>query len=188
MTRRLASNRSARWAFMERFDVPDYDHPERNYLTRIRLIQTPWFGIYLHRFDGPDPRPTLHDHPWGFRSLVLIGGYVEALEYADVDLTKARDGDSWRLPVNADPTWPAGTFRYHGMWATHVRGDVNRKRATDTHTIVHLLRVPTWTLMLVGRRRREWGYVDVDGEWTRFDLHPHAAEFDAAMAARARRR
>ena len=75
---KLASNRSARWAFMEKFEVPDYDRPERNYLTRWRLIQTPWFGIYLHRFDGPDPRETLHDHPWPFVSVVLSFGSLKS--------------------------------------------------------------------------------------------------------------
>lgn len=80
---KLASNRSPNWAFMQRFEIPNYDS-EGNYLTRWRVVQTPWFGIYVHRFDGPDPRPTLHDHPWNFQSLVLVGGYVEATEYSDV--------------------------------------------------------------------------------------------------------
>jgi len=66
-----------KWAFWERFDAPDYDDPSKTYLSRLRIISTPWFGIYLHRFYGPDPRWTLHDHPWPFVSFVLRGGYVE---------------------------------------------------------------------------------------------------------------
>jgi hypothetical protein len=160
---------------MERFEVPDYDHPERNYLTRWRLIQTPWFGIYLHRFDGPDPRPTLHDHPWSFRSLVLKGGYIEATEY----------GLLRSLPANVSWTRiPRESLVAHGAWTTLERGAWNVKDAADAHTIVSLLRVPTWTLMLVGPRVREWGYRDPDGRWTVFDQHPHAREFSAAMAAR----
>ncbi len=151
-TRKLANNRSPRWAFMERFEIPDLDVPERNYLTRWRLVQTPWFGIYLHRMDGPDSRPTLHDHPWPFVSFVLRGGYDEVQKY----------------------TLPTG----------RAVNRVNVKRATDLHYIWRLHRDPTWTLMLVGRRRRDWGYVDRDGTWTRYDLHPHAVEFDAAMAVR----
>ena len=160
MTRRLAANRSPSWAFMQKFEVPDYDHPERNYLTRWRLIQTPWFGVYLHRFDGPDPHPTLHDHPWSFRSVVLRGGYAESTRYV-----------------------PGLGYRHADM-IQHRRGAWIRKRATDTHTITDLLRTPTWTLMLVGRRVRVWGYVDPDGTWTAFDEHPHNAEFAAALAAR----
>lgn len=149
--RRLASGRSPRWALMEKFEVPDYDHPQRNYLTRWRLIQTPWAAVYLHRMDGPDPRATLHDHPWHFVSIILRGGYHE------------------RTPTTEARRWGAGS--------------VHRMRATDAHSIRGLFREPTWTLLLVGKRRREWGYIDDDG-WTRFDLHPHAVEFDRAMAAR----
>jgi hypothetical protein len=146
---------SVRWAFMERFEIPDLDHPERNYLTRLRIIQTPLFALYLHRMDGPDSRVTLHDHPWPFLSVILRGGYDELRNYDD-DLVSVE-----RLNV---------------------------KSATDFHTIVRLHRVPTWTLMFVGRRRRVWGYLDRDGTWTRFDAHRHGREYDAAMAARASQR
>jgi hypothetical protein len=171
---KLASNRSPSWAFMQKFEVPDYDRPERNYLTRWRLVQTPWFGIYLHRFDGPDPRSTLHDHPWSFTSLVLRGGYIEADCYSG-SRTKPV-GDDWGLPEES--------LVVHGGWTRLEARAVNRKRAGDCHTIVKLLRIPTWTLMLVGRRTREWGYVDPDGTWTRFDLHRHNDEFVAALATR----
>lgn len=145
---RLASNRSPNWAFVEKFEVPSYDDPTRNYLTRWRIVQTPWFGVYLHRFDGPDPRPTLHDHPWAFVSLVLRGGYDEVTPERRRSVTR-----------------------------------VNAKAATDLHYIARLRRVPTWTLMLVGRRKRVWGYRDGNG-WTRFDEHPHNDEFAAAMRTR----
>ena len=149
----MANQRSKRWAFMERFEVPSFDEPDENYLTRLRFIQTPWFGIYLHRFDNPDSRATFHDHPWPFLSVILRGGYVEA-----------RPGRGLR------------TVRL-----------VNVMRITDVHYIERLLRVPTWSLMFVGRRRRDWGYVrpTEDGyAWTRFDIDEHATEFDEAMAAR----
>lgn len=159
---KLASNRSARWAFMEKFEVPDYDHPERNYLTRWRLIQTPWFGIYLHKLEGPDPRSTLHDHPWPFVSIVLRGGYVER-----------------RLDPN--------TLEIDEHRIRHAR----RARTGMAHSIMRLLRTPSWTLLFVGRRARIWGYLDAldvtegaEWLWTRFDRHHHAYEFDKAMAAR----
>lgn len=158
-TPKLASNRSARWAFMERFEIPNYDGPG-NYLTRLRIVQTPWCAIYLHRFDGPDPRPTLHDHPWNFTSVVLRGGYIE------------RRLDPMTMEVNE----------------SHMVRRVNRVRARDSHSIMRLLRVPTWTLMLVGRRQRTWGYLEpetaTEWRWTRFDQHHHAFEFDQALARR----
>lgn len=171
---RLASNRSARWAFMDRFEVPQYDG-DGTYLTRWRVIQTPWFGLYVHRFTGPDPRPTLHDHPWSFRSLVLKGGYIEATEYA-------RHAS---LPVNwRGQDIPTDSLRRHGAWTTLRRWTWNHKAAGDAHTIVRLLSVPTWTLLLVGPRVRQWGYTDPDGTWTPFDQHRHNDEFVAALARR----
>lgn len=158
--RQLASGRNPNWAFMERFEVPDYDQPQHNYLTRWRVIQTPWFGVYVHRMDGPDPRSTLHDHPWSFLSLILRGGYTE--HYAP-----GLDADTGKV----------GWMRSWG------RGTLHRLRAEDAHAILQLLRFPTWTLLVVGRRRRTWGYWDEHG-WTPFDQHRHAAEFDAALAAR----
>ena len=158
----LASGRSARWAFMERFEVPNLDNPEQTYLSRLRIIQTPWFALYLHRMDGPDSRPTLHDHPWNFLSVVLRGGYIER-----------------RL----DPTTMEVDEAHRVRW-------VNRMRTHDAHAIVRLLRVPTWTLLFVGARRRTWGYFegplsdDRRWRWTEFDKHRHAREFDAAMARR----
>lgn len=149
------------WAFMERFEVPDYDDPDVLYLTRWRLIQTPWFGIYLHRLGGPDPRPTLHDHPWPFVSLILRGGYVES-----------------RLdPMTRD-------VRQHTVTRLNFMG------LQGAHSIRRLFRTPTWTLLLVGRRVRTWGYLegplsdDRRWRWTEFNKHRHAQEFDKAMAAR----
>lgn len=108
------------------------------YMTRWRLLSTPWFGIFLHRFDGPDEYPTLHDHPWSLVSLVLKGGYEEYTSYEDTRLVR----------------------------------HLNLKRATDFHWIDRLFRVPTWTLILHGPRRRVWGFKDRDGTWTRYDEHP----------------
>lgn len=162
-SRRLAAGRSAQWAFMERFEIPDLDHPDHTYLTRLRIVQTPWCALYLHRMDTPDSRPTLHDHPWNFVSIILRGGYIER-----------------RLdPITRD------------VDERHVVRHVNRLRAEDVHSIRELLRVPTWTLLFVGRRRRTWGYLEPSRgwrrgwTWTEFDKHEHADEFDRAMARRA---
>ncbi len=157
--RRLADDRVAGWAFMERFEVPDYDG-DGVYLARLRIIQTPWFGLYLHRMDGPDPRLTLHDHPWNFHSIVLRGGYVERrLNPVTMEVDEAHRIRWW-----------------------------NRVRANDAHAIRSLLRVPTWTLLLVGKRRRTWGYwesrIHDDWLWTEFNKHYHNDEFLAAHARR----
>ena len=151
------------WAFMERFEVPSIDHPLEAHFVRYRLVQTPWFGLYAHRFDNADVR-TFHDHPWNFVSVILRGGYVEAQAVWD-------DTSFW--PVDTKPR--------------RLRaGSINRKRATELHYVARLLRKPTWTLVLVGRRQRKWGYVDEDG-WTPFDEHPNAVKFAEALRLRKER-
>ena len=147
---------------MERFEVPNLDDPSQTYLSRLRIVQTPWFALYLHRMDGPDSRPTLHDHPWNIVSVVLRGGYVERrLNPKDMTVNERR----------------------------RVRW-VNVMRTHDAHAITTLLRVPTWTLLFVGPRVRTWGYLEpasgyrIGWTWTEFNKHRHAHEFDKAMAAR----
>lgn len=149
------------WSIGSRFDIPNLDNPEELYLTRWRLIQTPWFGVYLHRMLGPDSRPTLHDHPWSFLSIVLRGAYIE----------RRLDPDTRRIHLRK------------------VRW-VNRMRTHDAHAIKRLLRVPTWTLVFVGKRRRAWGYletIDLAKDavlWTRFDRHRYDILFRDALRRR----
>jgi hypothetical protein len=61
-----------RWSLFSRFDIADVGRPGI-YLTRWRLLQTPWFGIYVHCIRRPDGDRHLHDHPWSFLSLVDTG-------------------------------------------------------------------------------------------------------------------
>jgi len=158
------------WAFMTKFVVPHFDIDE-DYLVRYRVIQTPWFGLYLHRLGTPDSRATLHDHPWSFVSLVLRGGYTEVRR----------------------------NNRTMGDYLHKVRR-LNMMRRDDAHYILKLKREPTWTLLLVGKRRRTWGYWEKqEGQvvwdhgnrtsveewvWIEFDKHPYAGQFDAAVRAR----
>ena len=61
------------------------------YLERYYLLfkdrDTFPFNIFLHKFIKSDP-DDLHDHPWGFRTIILKGGYWEHNE----------EGKFWRAP------------------------------------------------------------------------------------------
>lgn len=46
--------------------------------TRFQLVKTPWFNLYLHYLDAPNPHPQCHDHPWWFYTLILKNGYWES--------------------------------------------------------------------------------------------------------------
>jgi hypothetical protein len=39
---------SSKWVFFQRSDIPSKINKEDVYLRRLRVVQTPWFGVYLH--------------------------------------------------------------------------------------------------------------------------------------------
>ena len=161
---KLASGRSPDWALWEKFVVPDYDS-EDDYLARWRIIQTPLFGIYLHKLGTPDPRATLHDHPWPFLAIVLRGGYDECRRDTHIYDPAREDTRTYSYP--------------------NIVRRFNRMPLNSLHWIARLHRVPTWTLVFVGRRCRIWGYLDRNGTFTDFLSHPYNEDFKKALARRA---
>lgn len=152
-------NNSPQWAFLEGFRIPNIDDPKTDYLWRIRIVQTPWFGVYLHKLNTPDARHVLHNHPWAFTSFVLKGGYTEFVP---------GPGGS---PESTAP---------HAVARKVNR--INVKRFNNSyHWISELDRTPTWTLVFVGRRRRVWGYLEPDGTYTDFDKHEINEQYTTAL-------
>lgn len=103
------------------------------YLFRRRLLQTPWFGVYVHDIFEADADPDPHDHPWTFRALVLRGSYTELLHPLPwVDVTRYRE-QHWR------------------RWSWHK---MTRETA---HRIIHA-EPGLKTLIFVGKRHKDWGF------------------------------
>ena len=121
-----ARGSGARWALLDHKIIMDLEHPTEVYLSRWRLIQTPWFGVLLHRIYKPDWARELHNHPWSFMSLVLTGGYTEECKRNGNNPTEVRRG----------------------------RLSVSRRTKQDFHRISEL-RGTVRTLVLVGCRRQE---------------------------------
>lgn len=145
------SQTGRRWSFLERLDIPDALDPDRTYLRRWYIIGTPWGGLYLHHILLPDGDRALHDHPWSFVSLILRGGYTEQRP--------------WLRP-NGEPMirhWPSA--RPHHTEHRMRPGRLRRMPAEGLHRITEL-HGDCWTLVAVGPRRREWGFVGDDGKWT----------------------
>lgn len=113
-----------RWAFFESYQVSD---ERRVLLYRLRIIQTPLGGLYLHMIPVPDSGPR-HAHPWWFASVVLAGGYTELL---------------WDSPGAAVRTRRHRRFRPRVM------------RLDQMHRITGL-DGPTWTLVLAGPYSPSW--------------------------------
>ena len=113
------------------------------YLVRYTLFKCPLLRIYLHKILRPDHDRHLHDHPWNFTTRILLGGYWE------------------ELPCSPIP---------HTVLIKRERGTVIPHKAEEEHRIDTLLRVPTWTLMTCGRKRKDWGFF-VDGMYVPSDLY-----------------
>lgn len=105
------------------------------HFRRYRLLETPWFAVYIHWIGRSDEDKHPHNHPWWFRSFILKGGYVEI--------------------VHNDRGIQASTFR---------PGSTVSRSTDEYHKIALLDRKPTWTLVLRGRRTNpRWGYLTEGG-------------------------
>lgn len=136
----LTSTDGRRWAVWSAYNIMSRSHPDEVQMRRWRVVETPCFGLYVHKIMRPDAERDLHDHPWSFGSLVLVGGYEEEL------------ADTWR-------TWRQGSWR--------------RMRPTEPHAIRRLLRAPTWTVVVRGRRQRAWGF-RMDGRFVHHEDYSYS--------------
>lgn len=106
---------------------------ERYYLFLKDRHRFP-FNIFLHRFLKSDP-DDVHDHPWGYATLILKGGYYEWVGKFNSLGEKIGEERVWRGP---------GHFRVC--------------RSTSYHRIELCPDVDCWTLFMPGPQRREWGF------------------------------
>lgn len=106
----------------------DEDYLIRYYvLFKNRLDFIP-FNIFIHNFKSSDP-DDLHDHPWGFFTFILSGGYWEHFE-KDGKLVK-----EWRYPG------------YYQMVDSKYKHRVELEKD-----------ISCWTLFIPFKREREWGF------------------------------
>lgn len=135
-TKRVEGQRSPRWALWRTLTIPCENGLV--YLVRLRIIQTPWFGIYLHDIHEPDADRDPHNHPWSFVSIVLRGHYVERL-YED---------------PNSDI--------FHSRLHARMRWSLHKMGRTSAHRIIEAA-PGLKTLILVGPRRSNWGFFTENG-------------------------
>lgn len=149
------SGSTARWAILSRFTIIKDGEV---YLDRLRVLQTPWFGVYLHRIAKPDADRDPHDHPWTFLSCVLRGGYEE---------------DLYRYPHVIGADLPIRLVWRRWTWHRMDRATAHSIRSVKPRTV---------TLVLVGHRCRDWGFWTADGwvAWRDY-LYDRADWSDPAM-------
>lgn len=158
MTKRT-SQVSPRWALWRWFEIPDRNNPEVVYLKRLRIIQTPWFAVYLHWIYLPDSDRDPHDHPWKFWSFILQGGYREFLWTSRYD----REDNLLYHEVN---DWDQ--YSLHKMPIRYA------------HQIVSV-EPGTVTLIITGKRHRIWGFWTPEG-WVPYNKYDKGAGPDPFMS------
>lgn len=103
-------------------------------------------GIYVHHFLRSDYDRALHDHPWGFLSLILRGGYTEVHDQTP---------DGKQVDVYHEP------------------GTIIFRRPKWRHRVMLAKGKTAWTFILVGPRVRKWGF-HLDTGWCWWRHHnPH---------------
>ena len=119
------------------------------YLSRWILLSAFKMHVYVHRFTGPDWSRVHHDHPRRFISIGLSGWYEDEQLIGRSSFVRRRFQAPWFR------TFPA-EYRHR----------------------IRALSVPCWTLVIVLRPSRKWGFWR-DGEWIfwkDYVFGPHADE------------
>lgn len=138
-------------------------HRNRNigeYMDRWYIVPPEWslpFCIRLHHIKRIDTR-IHHNHPYGFKSMVVKGWYVEeqVVTVPDCDCQK---------PVTREVLHTA--FR----WCNIAR--------LRYHRIISIPKGGVWTIIVHPRKPKEyeWGYLDEDGRHIPQEQYKRPADF-----------
>lgn len=122
------------------------------YLVRWTLLKIGKdIGVYLHHFVGDDWSLDLHDHPKRFVSIGLWGRYVEHTPR----LKFIPGGDpNGIVPNSRLATWKRV---YRAPW-------IRTFPAEHVHRITLIDKRPCWTLVIVLKAVRPWGFWH-RGQW-----------------------
>ncbi len=119
---------------------PTYLH--RWTLFQPRRPRALWrgFGVYVHKFVGDDWSRDLHDHPKRFISIGISGSYVE----------QTFRGSAHECPCDR--------FDEHTIETTYRAPWLRTFPAEHRHRLRLIDARPCWTLVIVLRSVREWGF------------------------------
>lgn len=117
-----------------------------DYMTRWHLTPWKWWPfkkrLYLHLYDSPDNDPWPHDHPFGFRSIILLGGYTEEV-YPYQEKPDGKVLVLWPTTPELVRRRPLRTFFVP---------------AGTVHRIAKLHGRKTVTLVIRGAKEQDWGF------------------------------
>lgn len=140
-----------------------------------RLTNRLPFRLYLHEIRRSDNDRCPQNHPWWFWSLILAGGYSEALyDRRDDGLRVLRD--YYERRPGSLRYCPASTIhrvRLDMRWTREMRVKWDKDRFLIERTITRDHNLPdrtAWTLVLAGPNVQEWGFFTRSGwvQWREF--------------------
>ena len=118
----------------------DEHYIERYYLFLIDRNDNFPFNIFLHHILKSD-NDDLHDHPWGYFTLILNGGYYEHLELENAETNEKQIVKIWR-----------GPGFYQSVSSSHIhRLELDKTKGE------------TWTLFIPFKQEKNWGFYTKDG-------------------------
>lgn len=134
---------------IERAKRTPYFHLE-GYMERYWLIKPNpkrWFfkdfSVRIHRILRSDSDDCFHDHPWASMSIILRGGYWEVMPVSQAQ-------DAW-----------IDYWCFRRIW--RKPGAVVLRRATDRHLLVLPMGSECWSLFVMFRKARGWGFYTQEG-------------------------
>ena len=110
------------------------DYMHRYY---IFLKDRKWFpfNVTLHKIVRSDD-PIMHDHPWGYMTIILKGGYWEHTPVFNNDGKMIAEFQKWRGP-----------------------GSIILRKANDYHWLELAEGGTATTLFFMGPQQRDWGFL-----------------------------
>jgi len=110
------------------------DYMHRYY---IFLKDRKWFpfNVTLHKIVRSDD-PIMHDHPWGYMTFILSGGYWEHTPVFNNDGKMIAEFQKWRGP-----------------------GSIIIRKANDYHWLELAEGGTATTLFFMGPQQRDWGFL-----------------------------
>ena len=143
--KRIIMDRSGKTPYMIRYYLLFRDRDED---TR--------FNIFIHKIIKSDEE-DLHDHPWGYFTFILSGGYWETTgdigrDESDTEITEFRTTQHWRP-----------RFFMQRVNDTHIhRLELKKDKNAGSE-------IPCWTLFIPFKKTRDWGFYTTETEglkWT----------------------
>lgn len=148
-------DRVLHWVLNRLFKSREVWKPEGLYLKRWYVTPLRWLEkwplllwwvpksrrkqVFLHNIRLPDSRVP-HDHPWSFKSLILLGSYTEHC-----------------FPVYRCSGMSAHIHNWNSANLKFARpGTVLRNPVTHVHFVT--VRRPVWSLVVAGKPERVWGF------------------------------